>query len=419
MTMFKSKNNQLINNIWEDLENPKAQENMNDENTEEANESVQTEQMSEEQKVVEPQPTKQQNKPQKNSVVKLVLIAALVGSLFGFAGGYVAVNTSSRNVIMQTINTGNATNIATSTTGLDLQTMIKQTQPTVVEIRTETITNNFFLNDFVSEGAGSGVIVSSDGYIVTNNHVIEDARSVEVTLADGTTYPAEVIGTDAVTDLAVVKINATQLPTATLGNSDNIQVGDAVVAIGNPLGSLGGSATNGIISALDREITIDNETMYLLQTNAAVNPGNSGGGLFNNQGELIGIVNAKSIGSDIEGLGFAIPVNDVKAIVTQLIRDGYVSERATLGVYLSEKPEGSLTESAGLYIAEITPGSGAEKAQLQAGDRIIRADNKEVSTIAQLKKVLRGFTVGESIDLVVVRDGQEIQASVNLSEAKQ
>lgn len=411
--MFKSKNEKLINGIWDDLENPKVQENSKDEN-----EGIPTEQIDEEVKGSEPQPTPQE-KPQKNSLLKLVVVAALVGSLFGFAGGYVAIKTTSKNVILQTVNTNNATNMGSTNSGLDLQTIIKQTQPTVVEIRTETITNNFFLNDFVSEGAGSGVIVSSDGYIVTNNHVIENARSVVVTLADGTTYPAEVIGADAVTDLAVVKIDASQLTTAVLGDSDNIQVGDAVVAIGNPLGSLGGSATNGIISALNREITIDNETMYLLQTNAAVNPGNSGGGLFNDRGELIGIVNAKSSGSDIEGLGFAIPINDVQKVVTQLIQDGYVSERATLGVYLSEKTDGSLNQSTALYIEEVTPGSGAEKAQLQAGDRIISADNKEVNSVAQLKKILRGFSVGESIDLVVVRDGQEVKATVNLTQALQ
>ncbi|MEG2489159.1 MAG: trypsin-like peptidase domain-containing protein, partial [Anaerorhabdus sp.] len=266
-----------------------------------------------------------------------MLAAALVGGTFGFGGGYLALQMYPQSVIVQNTNTNSSlNNTALSSDNLSLQDIIQKAQPSVVEIRTETVSNNFLLQEYVSEGAGSGVIITSDGYIVTNNHVIDNASTINVTLSDGTSYPATLIGKDAATDLAVIKIEATNLTMAVLGNSDGISVGDTVVAIGNPLGRLGGSATDGIISALDREITIDNETMTLLQTNAAVNPGNSGGGLFNSRGELIGIVNAKSSGSDIEGLGFAIPVNDVKTVAEQLINDGYVSNRASMGVYLSE-----------------------------------------------------------------------------------
>ncbi|WP_442879300.1 S1C family serine protease, partial [Anaerorhabdus sp.] len=325
--MFESKNDKLINEIWNKEENPNPSEEKIDEpKTETVNVEPTT-----------PTPPKQEPKSGKKRIAGIMLAAALVGGTFGFGGGYLALQMYPQSVIVQNTNTNSSlNNTALSSDNLSLQDIIQKAQPSVVEIRTETVSNNFLLQEYVSEGAGSGVIITSDGYIVTNNHVIDNASTINVTLSDGTSYPATLIGKDAATDLAVIKIEATNLTMAVLGNSDGISVGDTVVAIGNPLGRLGGSATDGIISALDREITIDNETMTLLQTNAAVNPGNSGGGLFNSRGELIGIVNAKSSGSDIEGLGFAIPVNDVKTVAEQLINDGYVSNRASMGVYLSE-----------------------------------------------------------------------------------
>ncbi len=204
----------------------------------------------------------------------------------------------------------------------------------VVEIVTEAVTKSQFMQDMVTEGAGSGVIVTTDGYIVTNNHVIEGASKITVTTKDGTSYEGTLVGTDSESDVALVKINATNLQPAVMGDSDALAVGQDAIAIGNPLGELGGTVTEGIISALDREITLDGETMNLLQTSAAINPGNSGGGLFNSDGELIGIVVAKSSGADVEGLGFAIPINDVKSVVESLQTDGYVKGRASLGVTL-------------------------------------------------------------------------------------
>ena len=193
---------------------------------------------------------------------------------------------------------------------------------TVVEVRTETAQYSSFYGQYVTEGAGSGVIVSStdDGtYIITCAHVIEGSSKVTVTLTDGTEYEAVQTAYDTITDIGIIKINVSNLKTALIGDSDDIVVAEEVIAIGNPLGELGGSVTNGIISALEREIQIDGLNYKLIQTSAEISPGNSGGGLFNIKGELIGIVNAKSVGEDVEGLGFAIPINDAVNIARDLI----------------------------------------------------------------------------------------------------
>lgn len=185
---------------------------------------------------------------------------------------------------------------------IDLADIVDETSPSVVEVFTETKQVSNWFQEYVTEGAGSGVVLSEDGYIVTNHHVIDGANTIKVRLSNGQAYTATLTGTDEKTDLAVLKINASGLKAAKLTDSTTVRVGDFVIAIGNPLGELGGTVTEGIISAKDREITIDGETMTLLQTSAAVNPGNSGGGLFNLSGELVGVVNAKSSGNDIEGL---------------------------------------------------------------------------------------------------------------------
>ncbi|MCR5482109.1 MAG: trypsin-like peptidase domain-containing protein, partial [Clostridia bacterium] len=209
--------------------------------------------------------------------------------------------------------------LATATkSDLSIQEVIALAANSVVEITTEQVVNDSWMQQYVSEGAGSGVIISADGYIVTNNHVISGASKISVKLKNGKTYDAEVVGADTQTDVAVIKINESKLTAAVFGDSDKLQVGDLAVAIGNPLGQLGGTATEGIISALDRTLTIEGRQMTLLQTSASVNPGNSGGGLFNGKGQLIGMVVAKSAGSNVEGLGFAIPVNNVKTVANQL-----------------------------------------------------------------------------------------------------
>jgi len=199
-----------------------------------------------------------------------------------------------------------------------IEEIVAMNENAVVEIRTESVSLDIWMQNYVTEGAGSGVIVDTKGYILTCNHVVEGSNKITITLKDGTELNAKIVGTDPDNDLAVLKVNAANLVAATYGNSKDLSVGDLVVAIGNPLGELGGTASQGIVSALDRELTVDNKNLTLLQTDASINPGNSGGGLFDQYGHLIGIVVAKSSGSDIEGLGFAIPINTAAEIAKAL-----------------------------------------------------------------------------------------------------
>jgi serine protease Do len=294
--------------------------------------------------------------------------------------------------------------------------------PSVVEIVTETTQQSygFFGGTYTAQAAGSGVIISTDGYIITNNHVIENAESITVTLYDGKTYDAELVGTDAKTDIAVIKIQAAGLTAATIGDSSKIATGDTAIVIGNPLGTLGGSVTNGIISATSREIVIGNESMELIQTNATINNGNSGGGLFDGSGNLIGIVNAKdsgttSSGALIEGIGFAIPVNTAMDVASELMQYGQVTDRPTIGIYLQELTSDTQNYKAGLYITDTITGSGAEAAGLQPYDRIIAIDDTEVSSYADLSIYLRSKNVGDVISLKVIREGQELTFDVTLT----
>ena len=288
----------------------------------------------------------------------------------------------------------------------------------VVEIYTESVTGSGRLGQYVSEGAGSGIVITESGYIITNNHVIEGSRKITVQLNDGTEYNAELVGRDSRTDIAVVRINTTGLSPVTFGNSDMLVVGELAVAIGNPLGKLGGTVTEGIISALSRSIEIDGNIMTLLQTTAAVNPGNSGGGLFNNYGELIGVVNAKSSGSDIEGLGFAIPANLARTIAEALIQNGYVPGRIEFGVTLVDVPD-QLTammyrvSTPGVYVSRADPDH-----PLQAGDRIVSIDGSEVNAIAEVNELLDMYSVGDTISITIVRNNRTISISHTLRQAR-
>ncbi|MBQ8731830.1 MAG: trypsin-like peptidase domain-containing protein [Oscillospiraceae bacterium] len=291
----------------------------------------------------------------------------------------------------------------------------------VVEIVTEVVTTDGWHQQYVTPGAGSGVIISTDGYIVTNNHVIEDASRISVTLRDGTSYQATLKGTDSETDIALLKIDASNLTPAILGDSDSLVVGEMAVAIGNPLGQLGGTVTDGIISALDREIELDGVSMNLLQTNAAINPGNSGGGLFDSKGKLVGIVVAKTSATGVEGLGFAIPINDVKPIVEQLSTYGYVRGRIDLGMALVDIDSmrtalSYRVSSLGLYVLKVESGSNAEAAGFRSGDRIISAKGQEVEYSDSLSAILDRCSVGETVEFVIVRSRKEYTVSLTLEE---
>ena len=317
--------------------------------------------------------------------------------------------------------------------------IIENCAPTVVGIDVETTSNNFWYGQStVTTGSGSGVIISSDGYIITNNHVIEGAQKVTVYLQDDSEYEATLVGTDAKTDLAVIKIEATGLPYATMGSSDNLVVGEDVVAIGNPLGELRGTATGGMVSALSREITFDDGTqMRLLQTDAAINPGNSGGGLFNGKGELIGVVNAKVASSSTEGLGFAIPIDSAKDVISDLMDLGYVTGRAHLGVYTQDvairtgaedgrnsgwgdffgfgggSMQGMETR---VQVVRIVLDSAAEAAGIQAGDLILKVDDIEITTGTELSAAIGEYKAGDAATITIQREGKEQQLSVTFGE---
>jgi serine protease Do len=304
------------------------------------------------------------------------------------------------------------------------QDVVEAASKTVVEIQVENTATTYgmFGGTYTSTAAGSGVIVSEDGYIITNNHVIEGANKATVTTYDGKTYDAAIIGSDVRTDIGVLKIEASGLNAAVIGDTDTIRVGDTALVIGNPLGTLGGTVTSGIISATDREMTINNQSMNLIQTDAAINSGNSGGGLFSGSGYLIGIVNAKdsgmtSSGAMIEGLGFAIPINTALSVANDLMDNGLVNDRPTIGVALQTIDQEYRDYKPGLYIAAVYEGGAAEAAGLQKGDRIVSADGSQIETYAELTKVLQNKHVGDTINLTVEREGKETEFTLTLTGA--
>ena len=302
----------------------------------------------------------------------------------------------------------------TTTSGDDrmgLSSVVNTIQSSVVAINV-TGTASYYHYTYPTEGSGSGVIVSEDGYIVTNNHVISGGNSVTVFLNDTTSYPAAVIGSDSVTDIAVLKINATGLTAAKFGDSSTLRVGDFALAIGNPLGEYQGSVTFGIISALNRDVEIQNETHRMFQVDAAINPGNSGGGMFDSNGMLIGIVTAKNISEEVEGLGFVLPMNDVKPVIEDLINHGYVKGRPTLGFEPVEITSMRVANYYGLkrlgvYVNSITQGSCAEQCGLQFKDYISTADGETVATVERLNEILNSKKVGDTLVLEVWR-GEEV-----------
>lgn len=356
------------------------------------------------------------------AATSLVMACALAG--FGGTFAANAINGSGQNspaVVYKAPESTNAQAGPVTAGDFSVSEIAASAGQSVVSITTENTIMDYAMGGQVVSGAGSGVIISQDGYIITNHHVLDGAQKVTVTLPDGSEHPATVVGADEFTDVGVLKINVTGLKPATMGNSDQLQVGEFVIAIGNPMGTLGGTVTDGIISALNREINIGNQSMHLLQMSAAVSPGNSGGGLFNAKGELIGVVNAKSGGEGAEGLGFAIPVNTAIKVADQIIDHGYVTGRPALGVSVvtvttqQEALELGVNEF-GVFITQITPGSAAEKAGLQVGDKIVSADGQEVQASQDLSSTIREKEVGDSLELQISRNGQIIDVTAVLGE---
>ena len=303
------------------------------------------------------------------------------------------------------------------TASLTLQEIYQKCIPSVASITTTTKSGS---------ATGTGVILSSDGYIVTNYHVIEDGVSYTVQLTDDRILSANLIGDDPTGDLAVLKVEADDLVSAEFGDSDTLQVGDSVVAIGDPLGvEYRGTMTNGIVSAINRNVNVNGRTMNLIQTNAALNSGNSGGPLINDRGQVVGI-NTVKIGAfedkaGVEGLGFAIPSTIVKDIVTQIISQGYVSGRPWLGITgesLSLFYQRYYRLPAGLYISEVEEGSSAAKAGIAVGDILLSIDDTSIYSQSDLETLLYSYSAGDSITIVIYRSGFRMQATVTLEEAR-
>ena len=287
---------------------------------------------------------------------------------------------------------------------------------------TTSVTTNFWGFQTTSAASGSGFILTGDGYVLTNYHVIESSNSISVTLYDGKSYDAVLIGYDESSDIAVLKIDAEGLTPVVLGDSDNLNVGDSVVAIGNPLGELTFSLTSGAVSALNREITLSNSvTMNLIQTDCAINSGNSGGALFNLYGEVIGITNAKYSGSgsgaSIDNIGFAIPINHVRGIVESIIENGYVA-KPYIGVIVSDVSEETMGYGlpAGAAVKAVSEDSPAEKAGLQVNDIITAVNGKEISGRTGLSEAVSAASVGDTLTLTVYRQGKTISVNVTVGE---
>ena len=286
--------------------------------------------------------------------------------------------------------------------------VVDQIAPSVVAINISGTAYDYFGREYPTEGSGSGVIISEEGYIVTNEHVISGGKSITVFLHNGESYKAELIGSDDKTDLALLKIDAENLTAAVIGDSSTLRVGDYSIAIGNPLGELQGTVTMGIISALDREVTVDGNVMTMMQSDAAVNPGNSGGGMFDTNGTLIGIVTAKNSESGVEGLGFFIPVNSIKQIISDLMLYGYVRGRPSLGFttvditsMYSARVNG--VSWIGVYLYEVQKGSNAEEAGLQYKDYISSVNGETITTSDRLYEILESTEVGDTIILEIWR----------------
>ncbi len=369
---------------------------------------------------------KKQRKPISRGGIAIALAVTMVFSCgLGFGGGYFAnkVNTSTSGSlnITKTSNSGTTTTASSTSTANSTSEIAKKTADSVVEISTESVVTGSFAQQYVQQGAGSGVIISQDGYILTNNHVINGANSVKVRLRDSTEYDATIIGSDSDNDIALLKVSATGLSPATFGDSNSLAVGDYVVAIGNPLGELGGTVTDGIISALARKVTIEDTQMTLLQTNAQVNPGNSGGGLFNANGELVGIVNAKQSATEVEGIAFAIPINNVLDILSDLKEYGYVTGKVDLGIDFTDITSDETAfyygvNQTGCYVLSVDSGSNAEKAGVTRGDLVTKVNDTDVSSSSDITTALEKAEVGDTVTFTVSRRGTSKTISFVLEE---
>lgn len=377
---------------------------------------------------LEPEMPKAEKKPfwkKPGAMIAGVLVAAMLAGFGGSAIGNAVFGGSGGGT---TVYQGKRPSSVINTASIDTSKQMTAAEVYAGNVNstvgiTTQVTTNFWGYTTQSAASGSGFIYSADGYIITNYHVIESASSIKVTLYDGKSYDAQLVGYDESNDVAVLKIDAKDLTPVTIGDSDNLNVGDSVIAIGNPLGELTFSLTSGAVSALDREVTMSNNvTMELIQTDCAINSGNSGGALFNLYGEVIGITNAKYSGSSgsgasIDNIGFAIPINSVRSIVDSIIEKGYVA-KPYIGVMVSDVSDEAISYGtpAGAAVVSVTEGGPAEKAGLQANDIITAADGKEISGKSGLSSIIADCAAGDKLTLSVYRQGQTLTVTVTVGE---
>lgn len=367
-------------------------------------------------------------------VVALALCFAILGGAIG--GGTVWLlthnnTTSAGGSSSTTIQQGRHENVTVDINEIETGKLMTAAEVyaknvnSTVGIQTSITSTNLWGQQTTSAASGSGFILTADGYIVTNYHVIQNANSVTVSTYGGASYSAKIVGYDESNDLAVLKIEATGLSPVVLGSSEKLNVGDTVLAIGNPLGELTFSLTTGVVSALNREVTFSGGTvMDLLQTDCAINSGNSGGALFNLYGEVVGITNAKysgssSSGASIDNIAFAIPIDSVRAIVESIIEKGYYA-KPVIGVSVTDVDENSrqLGIPAGAWVKEVTAGGAAEAAGIQANDVITAINGTEISGVSDLKRILAKASAGDELSLVIWRKNQSLTLTVVVREAK-
>lgn len=359
-------------------------------------------------------------KKHKSFVSGMIFSGVLFSSIFLFSGcSLSAFNSSSTSKLNQSVIAAPSQTLSAAR-NTPVVNVARELGPAVVGITNKTLVRDWFNNQVqLEQGVGSGVIFREDGYIVTNNHVIAGAREILVSLADGRTFTGKLVGTDEMTDIAVVKIDATGLVVAPFGNSQDIVVGEPAIAIGNPMGlEFQGSVTTGVISALNRTLDISERRLKLIQTSAPINPGNSGGALANADGNVIGIISAKIANMNVEGMGFAIPINTVDEIIKQLMENGRVI-RPYLGASVFDKETAlragyQLNVDAGVYVQNVQLGGPADRAGIVRGDVILQINGVKTNTVAELRSIVTDHQIGDTVNVLILRDGRQREVQVVL-----
>ena len=375
----------------------------------------------EEQPAWEAATKKKKNSIWKKSGVKvtaLLLACALVGGGAGFGGAALArsVGVGGGTAIHQSDRTVQEVTVK-KVTGQTLMTpaeVYASTVGSVVSINCSAVSTNIFGQRVESASSGSGFVITQDGYIVTNHHVVASASSVKVTMYDGKEYSAAVVGSDSDYDVAVLKVETTGLQPVTLGNSADVNVGDTVLAIGNPLGELTFSMSQGIVSCCDRAINVSGTPFNMIQVDASINPGNSGGPLMNLYGEVVGIVSAKYSSysnTAVEGLGFAIPIGDVQAVITDIMENGQITSKPSMGITAGTMTrqmaaQYQIDKDSGVFVYSVDKGGAGEKAGLRMGDVITKVDSTEITSMEDLTAAKKGRRAGDTVTVIYYRDGQ-------------